>query len=70
MPRCAAPRSTSPRPISSALSEVATTATGLVSGAGDYWNAASQNGELKRERSAMLRRMVEAKAILAGKPAS
>ncbi|MCY7397454.1 MAG: rod shape-determining protein MreC, partial [Sphingomonas bacterium] len=38
--------------------------TGLVSGAGDYWNAARQNGELKRQRSAMLRRMVEAKAIL------
>ena len=50
-------------PASAALSEVATTATGLVSGAGDYWNAARQNGELKRQRTAMLRRMVEAKAI-------
>ena len=50
-------------PASTALNEVATTATGLVSGAGDYWNAARQNGELKRQRSAMLRRMVEAKAI-------
>jgi len=50
-------------PASNALAEVATTATGLVSGAGDYWNAASQNGELKRQRSAMLRRMIEAKAI-------
>ena len=36
----------------------------LVSGAGDYWNAAQQNGELKKQRTAMLRRMVEAKAIL------
>ena len=51
-------------PLSNALGEVATTATGLVGGAGDYWNAASQNGELKRQRSAMRRRMVEAKAIL------
>ena len=51
-------------PVASALHEVTATATGLVSGAGDYWDAASQNGELKRERRAMLRRMVEAKAIV------
>jgi rod shape-determining protein MreC len=51
-------------PVTNALSEVATTATGLVGGAGDYWNAARQNGELKRQRTAMMRRMVEAKAIL------
>ena len=51
-------------PATAALSEVSTTATGLVSGAGDYWDAASQNGELKRQRAAMLRRMIEAKAIL------
>jgi rod shape-determining protein MreC len=51
-------------PVTSALHEVTATATGLVSGAGDYWDAASQNGELKRERRAMLQRMVEAKAIL------
>jgi rod shape-determining protein MreC len=50
-------------PIAAALHEVTATTTGLVSGAGDYWDAASQNGELKRERRAMLRRMVEAKAI-------
>src|SRR4029079_10209134 len=51
-------------PIASALHEVTATTTGLVSGAGDYWDAASQNGQLKRERRAMLRRMVEAKAIV------
>ena len=51
-------------PASNALSEVATTATGLVSGASDYWNAASQNAELKRQRQALRRRMVEAKAII------
>jgi rod shape-determining protein MreC len=51
-------------PVSGALNEVTTTVTGLASGAGDYWDAASQNGELKRERAALMRRMVEARAIL------
>src|SRR5437868_12119509 len=50
-------------PISGALSEVSDTATGMVSGAGDYWNAARQNGDLKRRNAAMMQRMVEAKAI-------
>ncbi len=39
------------------------TASGLIGGAGDYWDAAKQNGELKRENHAMLERMVEARAI-------
>lgn len=51
-------------PVTSALHEVTATAEGLVSGAGNYWDAANQNSELKRENAAMLRRMVEAKAIL------
>ena len=34
-------------PISGALNEVAATAGGLVSGAGNYWDAAHQNGKLK-----------------------
>jgi rod shape-determining protein MreC len=50
-------------PVASALHEVTATASGLVTGAGDYWDAASQNAELKRERHAMLQRMIEAKAI-------
>jgi rod shape-determining protein MreC len=50
-------------PITGALREVVTTTTGLVSGAGDYWNAAQQNGELKQQRASLMRRMVEAKAI-------
>jgi len=50
-------------PVASALHEVTATAQGLVTGADDYWDAVRQNGELKRERKAMLRRMVEAKAI-------
>jgi rod shape-determining protein MreC len=50
-------------PMTGGLREVTATAEGLFSGAGNYWDAASQNAELKRERQAMLRRMVEAKAI-------
>src|SRR5215218_9352134 len=44
-------------PVSGALSEVASTVTGVVSGAGDYWDAANQNGQLKRDRAALMRRM-------------
>jgi rod shape-determining protein MreC len=51
-------------PVAGALHEVTATASGLVTGAGDYWDAARQNGALKRENHAMLQRMVEAKAIL------
>jgi rod shape-determining protein MreC len=50
-------------PVASALHEVTATAEGMVGGAGNYWDAASQNAELKRQNQAMLRRMVEAKAI-------
>jgi rod shape-determining protein MreC len=50
-------------PVTGALHEVAATAEGLFTGAGNYWDAANQNAQLKRERQAMLRRMVEAKAI-------
>jgi rod shape-determining protein MreC len=50
-------------PVAGALHEVTATAQGLATGADDYWDAARQNGELKRERRAMLQRMVEAKAI-------
>jgi rod shape-determining protein MreC len=51
-------------PVTGALHEVVATTEGLFTGAGNYWDAASQNGELKRERKTMLQRMVEAKAIL------
>ena len=50
-------------PITGALGEVVTTVQGLGSGAGNYWDAARQNGKLKAERQKMLRRMIEAKAI-------
>lgn len=51
-------------PVSGALHEVTATAEGIFTGAGNYWDAASQNAELKRDNKAMLQRMVEAKAIL------
>ena len=51
-------------PVAGALREVHTTASGLVSGAGNYWDAASQNGRLKRQNRAMRQRMIEARAIL------
>jgi rod shape-determining protein MreC len=50
-------------PVASSLHEVTATAEGLVTGAGNYWDAARQNGELRRDNRAMLQRMVEAKAI-------
>ena len=50
-------------PVAGSLHEVVATTEGLFTGAGNYWDAASQNAELKRERKAMLQRMVEAKAI-------
>ena len=51
-------------PVSGAFREVTTTVTGLAGGAGNYWDAANQNAELKRDRDALMRRMVEARAIL------
>ena len=50
-------------PVSTALHEVTATANGLVSGAGDYWDAARQNGDLKRDRARFTRRLIEARAI-------
>ena len=51
-------------PVSGALSEVATTVTGVVGGAGDYWNAAAQNAGLKRERIELRRQIIRAKAVM------
>jgi rod shape-determining protein MreC len=51
-------------PITGALSEVAATVEGVVGGAGDYWNAAAQNKDLKRERAHLRREIIRAKAVL------
>jgi rod shape-determining protein MreC len=50
-------------PVTGGLRAVTATAGGLFSGAGNYWDAAHQNAELKRERALMMQRIVEAKAI-------
>ena len=51
-------------PLSGALHEVTATIGGLFSGAGNYWDAAHQNARLKHERQIMLRRIIEARAVL------
>jgi len=51
-------------PITNSLRAVSDTASGMVSGAGDYWDAAHQNAQLKRDRQALMRKMVEAQAVL------
>ena len=51
-------------PVTGALAEVGATAKGLVSGAGDYWDAASQNAKLKSERAVLRRQAIRAQAIL------
>ena len=51
-------------PVTMGLHEVSATAEGLVSGAGDYWDAAHQNAKLKRDRKAMIQQIIQAKAIL------
>ena len=50
-------------PITGALSEISATAGGLVSGAGDYWDAANQNAKLKRERAELRRQLVRAAGV-------
>lgn len=50
-------------PVSGALSEVGATVQGLVGGAGDYWDAASQNAKLKAERAELRRYLIRARAL-------
>ena len=51
-------------PVTGALYEVTETASGLATGAGDYWDAARQNGQLKREAEMMRRQILKANAVL------
>ena len=51
-------------PLTVAMSGVTETVGGLVSGAGNYWDAARQNAQLKRDRHTMMQRMVEARAVI------
>lgn len=50
-------------PVTSGLRAVTATVGGVFTGAGNYWDAARQNGQLKHERQIMLQRIIEAKAI-------
>jgi rod shape-determining protein MreC len=50
-------------PVSAGLHEVTSTVEGLFTGAGNYWDAAGQNGELRRERDAMARQILTANAV-------
>ena len=50
-------------PVTGGLREMTATVGGLFSGAGNYWDAAHQNAQLKRERELMIQRIIEAKAI-------
>lgn len=50
-------------PVTGGLRAVTATVGGLFSGAGNYWDAAHQNAQLKREQTLMIQRIVEAKAI-------
>ena len=51
-------------PATVALSDVTATAGGLVSGAGNYWDAAEQNAGLKAQNAQMRREIVKANAVL------
>ena len=51
-------------PVAGGLHEVTSTVSGVFTGAGNYWDAASQNGKLKRERNAMARQIIKANAVI------
>jgi len=50
-------------PLTVPLHEVTATFQGLVSGAGNYWDAAGQNGPLKAQNKAMREQLIVARAI-------
>lgn len=50
-------------PLTGGLRAVTSTIGGMASGTTNYWDAARQNGDLRRENRALLQRMVEAEAI-------
>ncbi|HET7316874.1 MAG TPA: rod shape-determining protein MreC [Sphingomicrobium sp.] len=51
-------------PMTGLLQQVSATVEGLASGAGNYWDAANQNAELRRQRDAMRGQLTTARAIL------
>ena len=51
-------------PVAGGLHEVTATVEGVFTGAGNYWDAAGQNGQLRRERDEMRRQILQARAIV------
>jgi rod shape-determining protein MreC len=51
-------------PITQSLDAVSATVSGLASGAGNYWDAAHQNAQLRQQRDRMAEQLVTARAIL------
>ena len=50
--------------VANGLYEITATVEGVFTGAGNYWDSARQNGELKRERDVMRRQILQARAIV------
>ena len=50
-------------PVTGSLRAVTSTIGGLGSGATDYWDAARQNGELKRTNTMLVERIIQARAV-------
>ncbi|MBA2770443.1 MAG: rod shape-determining protein MreC [Sphingomonas sp.] len=50
-------------PISTGLNQITATISGLAGGAGNYWDAARQNGTLRRQRDAMAQQLMLARTI-------
>ncbi len=51
-------------PVTEGLSDISSTVGGLVSGAGDYWDAADQNGALKAQNAHLRREILKANAVV------
>ncbi|WP_118857243.1 rod shape-determining protein MreC [Sphingomonas mesophila] len=51
-------------PVTTALSDVSATVSGLASGAGAYWDAADQNAALKAQNAALRRQILRANAVM------
>ena len=51
-------------PVTVALSDIGSTAAGLVSGAGNYWDAADQNAVLKKRNADLRREIMKANAVV------
>jgi rod shape-determining protein MreC len=50
-------------PVTGVLRSVTDTASGLLSGAGNYWDAARQNAELREQNAKLSRQSIQARAI-------